>query len=241
MAQYRCSCKIGKRRAKGSNAISHYAYISASIEYDEERNKTWKYTGKNEVIYTETILPKHIEEIRPQYKDGNILWNDIQKLEKHSRAQLYREYEINLPIEIQDIIKAEPDLEKRKQLEQAGNAYYAELAKEYADVFTKQGQCCSVAVHNKDGNPHVHIMCTMRGFDKDKKEWLPKQKKIYLNKEGKEAKTKEERVYNKKNRTYKCKTVKTTDWDEKDKLFQIRKAVEIIENKKLKELGFDTR
>ena len=190
MAQYRCSCKIGKRRAKGSNAISHYAYISASIEYDEERNKTWKYTGKNEVIYTETILPKHIEEIRPQYKDGNILWNDIQKLEKHSRAQLYREYEINLPIEIQDIIKAEPDLEKRKQLEQAGNAYYAELAKEYADVFTKQGQCCSVAVHNKDGNPHVHIMCTMRAFDKDKKEWLPKQKKSILTRKEKKQRQK---------------------------------------------------
>lgn len=62
-----------------------------------------------------------------------------------------------------------------------------------------------IAIHdNKDGNPHAHIMLTMRTFDKEG-EWLGKQRKEYiLDKAG-------NKQYYKKTKTYKCKTVKTTN------------------------------
>ena len=39
--------------------------------------------------------------------------------------------------------------------------------------------CCDFAVHDKgDGNPHTHIMLTMRAIDENGK-WLPKCRKVY--------------------------------------------------------------
>lgn len=39
--------------------------------------------------------------------------------------------------------------------------------------------CCDFAVHDKgDGNPHTHIMLTMRAID-EKGKWLPKCRKVY--------------------------------------------------------------
>ena len=45
--------------------------------------------------------------------------------------------------------------------------------------FVSKGMCCDFAVHDKgDGNPHTHIMLTMRAIDENGK-WLPKCRKVY--------------------------------------------------------------
>lgn len=51
--------------------------------------------------------------------------------------------------------------------------------------FVEKGMCVDLAIHDKeDGNPHVHIMLTMRGIDKNEK-WITKSKKVYdLDEEG---------------------------------------------------------
>ena len=68
--------------------------------------------------------------------------------------------------------------------------------------------CADIAIHDTGGgNPHAHIMLTMRSFTEEKT-WGDKQKKEYiLDKDG-------NKIYDKKKRAYKCKSVPTTDWNE---------------------------
>jgi hypothetical protein len=78
--------------------------------------------------------------------------------------------------------------------------------------------CADICVHdNKNGNPHAHIMLTMRPFNEDKT-WGDKQKKEYtLDRNG-------EKIYDPKKRQYKCKTIPTTDWNEQTKAEEWRAA-----------------
>ena len=65
--------------------------------------------------------------------------------EKASNSQLAREIEIALPVE----------LTKEEQIN---------LVRTYVqDSFIAAGMCVDFSIHNKaDGNPHAHIMLTMR-------------------------------------------------------------------------------
>jgi hypothetical protein len=86
------------------------------------------------------------------------------------------------------------------------------LIREYVKhTFVEQGMCADVAVHDKgDGNPHAHIMLTMRPFSEDGT-WGSKQKKEYiLDASG-------EKIYDKNKRQYKCKSIPATDWNEHTK------------------------
>jgi len=84
--------------------------------------------------------------------------------------------------------------------------------------------CADIAIHDKcDGNPHAHIMLTMRPFNEDKT-WGDKQKKEYLlDKDG-------NKIYDKNKRQYKCKSVPTTDWNEQTKAEEWRGAKAEIVN-----------
>lgn len=70
---------------------------------------------------------------------------------------------------------------------------------------TMEMKMADICFHDKgDGNPHAHIMLTVRPFNEDRS-WGSKQKKEYiLNENG-------EKIYDKKKRQYKCKSVPTTD------------------------------
>lgn len=47
--------------------------------------------------------------------------------------------------------------------------------------FVSEGMVADWALHDKgDGNPHAHIMLTMRGFDEHEK-WLQKQRSVFAN------------------------------------------------------------
>ena len=65
--------------------------------------------------------------------------------EKSSDAQLAREVEVSLPVE----------LNREEQLK---------LVREFIQkTFVDKGMCADLAVHDKgDGNPHAHIMLTLR-------------------------------------------------------------------------------
>jgi hypothetical protein len=78
--------------------------------------------------------------------------------------------------------------------------------------------CADVCVHNKgDGNPHAHIMLTMRPI-LESGIWGDKQKKEYiLDGHG-------EKIYDPKKKQYKCKSVPTTDWNEQTKAEEWRAA-----------------
>ncbi len=88
------------------------------------------------------------------------MWNSAEKVETQWNSQLARKIIIALPIEIP-------------------TEQYAELVRSYCnEQFVSKGMCCDFAVHDKgDGNPHTHIMLTMRAIDENGK-WLPKCRKV---------------------------------------------------------------
>ena len=88
--------------------------------------------------------------------------------------------------------------------------------------------CADIALHDKDdGNPHAHILLTMRPLNEDKT-WGAKSKKEYiLDENGEKVKL--------KNGNYKTRKINTVDWNEQDKAEHWRKAWADITNKYLEE------
>ena len=55
------------------------------------------YTNKGGIIHTEIMLPAHAP---PEFQDRSSLWNSVEQIEKSSDAQLAREIEVALPVEL---------------------------------------------------------------------------------------------------------------------------------------------
>ena len=91
-------------------------------------------------------------------------------------AQLAREIEIALPQEL-----------TREQ--------GISLVREYVKAqFVAAGMCADFAIHDTGGNPHAHIMLTMRPIEQGGA-WGAKQKYLALKEEVKEAEQIRKRVY----------------------------------------------
>lgn len=196
MAIYHCTCKIISR-GQGRSAVGAAAYRSGKKLYNEYDGIEHDYTKKGGVVYSEIMLCKNAPK---EYQDRQTLWNAVEQIEKSSKAQLAREYEVALPVE----------LSREEQIK---------LVRDFAkENFVDNGMCVDFSIHDKeDGNPHAHIMLTTRPIEQDNS-WGVKQKKEYiLDKNG-------QKQYDKKKQTYKCKTVKTTNWDSKEFLQRSRES-----------------
>ena len=196
MAIYHCTCKIISR-GQGRSAVGAAAYRSVEKLYNEYDGIEHDYTKKGGVVYSEIML---CENAPKEYQDRQTLWNAVEQIEKSSKAQLAREYEVALPVE----------LSREEQIK---------LVRDFAkENFVDNGMCVDFSIHDKeDGNPHAHIMLTTRPIEQDNS-WGVKQKKEYiLDKNG-------QKQYDKKKQTYKCKTVKTTNWDSKEFLQRSRES-----------------
>ena len=98
---------------------------------------THDYTRKGGVVHTEIMLPPHAP---PSFSDRSTLWNSVELYEKAGNAQLAREIDAALPIE----------LSREEQIR---------LVREYcSSQFVSRGMCVDFAIHDTDsGNPHCHI------------------------------------------------------------------------------------
>ena len=98
------------------------------------------------------------------------------------------------------------------------------------DSFVSAGMCADFAIHDKGGgNPHAHILLTMRPF-KDNSEWGAKCRKEYdLDEHG-------QRIPDGKG-GWKNHRDDTTDWNEKDKAEQWRAAWSEYANRALEQAG----
>lgn len=87
---------------------------------------------------------------------------------------------------------------------------YEDLIREYCQYqFVSCGMIADYAIHDKDGNPHAHIMLTLRAMDENGK-WLPKCQKVYmLDEHGERI-----RLPSGEWKSYKTKI---TDWDDHGK------------------------
>ena len=206
MAIYHLSIKIISR-GKGKSAVAASAYRSGETIKNEYDGIVHDFTRKSGIAHTEILLPQNAPQ---EFSNRSVLWNSVEKIEKSKNSQLAREIEIALPKE----------LNREKQIE---------LVREYVkDNFVNVGMCADIALHDKnDGNPHAHILLTMRPLEEDTT-WGAKSKKEYiLDENGEKIKL--------KNGNYKTKKIDTVDWNEQDKAEEWRKSWADITNKYLKE------
>ena len=183
-------------RGKGKSAVAAAAYRSGEKLTNEWDGMTHDYTRKGGVVHTEIMLPPHAP---PSFSDRSTLWNSVELYEKAGNAQLAREIDAALPIE----------LSREEQIR---------LVREYcSSQFVSRGMCVDFAIHDTNsGNPHCHIMLTMRPLD-ERGAWAAKSKKEYdLDENG-------ERIRLPSGR-YKTHKVDLTGWNDKDNTLLWRKA-----------------
>lgn len=167
-------------RSKGKSILSASAYLNGDVMKNEETGKISDYTSKKEVVYSQLMMcenaPPDWKEVpeekieqfrksvrykRAEEKEEAItkfkliyrkqkLWNEVLKVEKESNAQLGRAFEFSLPKEwsLQEQIDYTTDFIQKN--------------------FVEKGMCADWSIHDKkDGNPHVHMILTMRPFCED--------------------------------------------------------------------------
>lgn len=167
MAIFHCNCKI-IARSKGHSAVAGSAYRNAVNLTNEYDGVDHRYEHKTGVCHSEIML---CENAPSEYQDRETLWNAVEKIERASDAQLAREYEFSIPRELKT---------REEQIEFVRNFVY--------ENFVSKGMCADFSIHDKgDGNPHVHVMVTMRPLDENGK-WENKSEQVYLckNKAGEE-------------------------------------------------------
>ncbi len=181
MAIYHLSIKIISR-GKGKSAVAAAAYRAGEVIKSECDGIVNDYTRKRGVVHTEVILP---ENAPAEYAGRAALWNAVEMGERNKNAQLAREIEVALSAELT-------------------LAQNRELVRQYCQrYFVDKGMCADICLHDKnDGNPHAHIMLTVRPIASDGT-WGAKSKKEYVLDEN------SERVQQKNGdfKTYKVSTV----------------------------------
>ena len=184
-------------RSKGKSVISASAYLNGDVMKNEETGRISYYTSKKEVVYTNLMMCEnappewlHVPEEnikrfqqsirykRADDKDAALekfkitfqkqrLWNEVLKIEKNADAQLGRSFEFSLPKE----------WSRQEQID-----YTTEYIQK---TFVDKGMCADWSIHvarcpvdigsatteaerrKGDGNPHVHLLVTMRPFNLD--------------------------------------------------------------------------
>ena len=198
------------QRSKGRSAVTSAAYQSGTRLFCEYDRQTKNYNYKNkEVLHSEILLPPNAPK---SFFDRSVLWNSAEAAENQWNAQLARRIVMALPVEV--------------PAEQ-----YPQMVREYCQsCFVDRGMCVDFAIHDKgDGNPHAHILLTMRSLDADGR-WMPKSKKEYLlNENGERTRY--------PGGGWKCRQVYTNDWNDSGNCELWRHAWEEKQNQYLEQNG----
>jgi len=161
MALFHSTTKIISRSDAG-NAVAAAAYRSGSRMTCERTGQVFNYARKKEVTYRAILAPKR----SPDWVfDRSKLANRIEATETRVNSQLWREVEVALPRELTP-----------KQ--------HIQLLNDYAQTqFAERGMVCDICLHDKKthkgGNPHAHILLTLRdinpdGFGAKRRDWNDK-------------------------------------------------------------------
>ena len=177
-------------------------------EFDETHAVT-AVAGKGGIVHAEIMLPAHAPR---SFADRSILWNSVEQIEKARDSQLAREIEAALPREL------------------SGEQQLALVRAYVKDNFVDKGMCADFAIHDKGtGNPHVHIMLTLRPL-KENGQWGAKCRKAYdLDENG-------QRIPDGKG-GWKNHREDTTDWNDKENVEIWRAAWAAYTNRALESAG----
>ena len=193
------------QRSNHQSAVASAAYQSGERLFSEYDQKQKYYSHKSEIVHTEIMLPPHAP---PAYADRNTLWNAAEAIEKQWNSQLARRIVLAIPREIP------PE-------------QHADLIRDYCrEFFVSKGMIADFAIHDKgNGNPHAHILLTMRAMDEHGK-WLPKSRKVYdLDENGERIKLPSGR--------WKSHKEDTVDWNDQKYCEIWRHEWEVIQNRYL--------
>jgi Ti-type conjugative transfer relaxase TraA len=155
MAIYHFHAKMVQRKL-GQSAVAGAAYRSGSKLYEQATGITHDYTFKHGVEHSEILAP----EGAPDWVfDRSTLWNTVEASEKRKDAQVAREIEVGLPIELKD----------KEQV--------ALLRDFVTREFVAKGMVADIGIHRDNpNNPHSHILLTTRdltpeGFGPKNRSW----------------------------------------------------------------------
>jgi len=145
MSIYHYSAQIIKR-SEGRSSVASSAYRAAEKYTDSRIGKTFDFSRKEAVDHTMILAPADA----PSFvKDRSQLWNAVEHFEVRKDAQLAREINIAIPVEL-----------PRSEM--------IELVKMHAQRFVDMGMVADICFHQLDShNPHAHVMLTMRELEGD--------------------------------------------------------------------------
>ena len=210
MAIYHMSIKIGSR-SKGQSAVAASAYRSGQKLTDKQTGIVSDYTRKGGIVHSEIALCANAP---AEYADRETLWNAVHEIEKSKNSRLWREFEVALPQE----------LSRTEQIQTVRN---------FVNGLVKRGMCADWSIHDKeDGNPHAHIMTTVRSITEDGS-WAAKSRKVYdLDQNG-------NKIYLGKDKTgrrqYKSHKEDYNDWNAAERVEEWRAEWAKCCNKRLSE------
>ncbi|TIS58423.1 MAG: Ti-type conjugative transfer relaxase TraA, partial [Mesorhizobium sp.] len=138
-------------RGSGRSIVSAAAYRHRARMMDEQAGTSFSYRGGvSELVHEELALPDGVPawlmtaEGKPIAAASEAFWNAVDAFETRADAQLARELIIALP-------------------EELSRAENIALVREFVrDNFTSRGMVADWVFHDKDGNPHIHLMTALR-------------------------------------------------------------------------------
>lgn len=159
MAIYHFAAQVISRSA-GRSATAAAAYRAGERIHDERTGQTFDYGKKSGVEHTGIMAPANAPD---WVHDRAKLWNAVEHGEKRKDAQVCREIEMALPVEL-------------------NNEQQLELVRGFVKQrFVRAGMVADIAIHRpKQENPHCHVLLTMRdigpdGFGQKNRSWNDKQ------------------------------------------------------------------
>lgn len=216
MAQFHAHLK-SISRADGRSATGAIAYRAACKIVDDRTGLEFDFTKKKGVEHTQIYFPPNEENTRPDLHDTSSLWNEVEKKETKSNAQVAREFEFSFPCEL-----------NAQQRQRMLDMFCGWLVKNHGVV----AQGCIHAPHGKNAdkrNYHAHVMFSTRRFENgqftektrefSKRPYDEKELKKHIEKGGEDY---SKRLLNRKNATE-----------------LLREVYEKIGNKFLVEAGFE--
>ncbi len=144
-------------RGAGRSVVSAAAYRHRTRMEEEQTGLSFGYEGgKSELVHEELALPNDTPAWLRTIIDGKsvsraseILWNAVDTFEKRADAQLARELIFALP-------------------EELSKAENIALVREFVtENLIWTGMVADWVYHDKDGNPHIHLMTTLRPLTDD--------------------------------------------------------------------------
>ncbi|GAA3102051.1 Ti-type conjugative transfer relaxase TraA [Rhizobium viscosum] len=144
-------------RGAGRSIVSAAAYRHRARMMDEQAGTSFSYRGgSRELVHEELALPDQIPawlkaavEGRSVAGASEALWNAADVFEKRADAQLARELIIALPEELTRVENIA-------------------LVREFVrDNLTSNGMVADWVYHDRQGNPHIHLMMTLRPLTED--------------------------------------------------------------------------